>query len=286
MKFSTGFFLIGNSYLAYMHEMIDKLASAIFKKNNIDECSVEELNDLVSRYPFFSSAHVLLSAKLAQTDSSKSAIQIKTTSLYVNNPLWLNHLLCSEQKIHEAVPLQKVIAEVEVVQEPNNDELVVENPRPEIPHKQETGSNEISVAKMASDLKIEKALPNNESLVFEPYHTVDYFASQGIKNIIEERPKDKLGQQLKSFTEWLKTIRQLPPQEVAALTSDSGSEEKVIQLATNSLEDGNIETESMAEVWIKQGKPEKAIDIYNKLSLIYPSKSSYFAGLIEKLKNN
>ena len=76
----------------------------------------------------------------------------------------------------------------------------------------------------------EKQSSEEQSLVFEPYHTVDYFASQGIKNVIDEKPKDRFSQQLKSFTEWLKTIRQLPPQQIAAM-SDSGSEEKVVQLA-------------------------------------------------------
>ena len=40
----------------------------------------------------------------------------------------------------------------------------------------------------------------------------------------------------------------------------------------------------MAEVWEKQGNPEKAIDIYNKLSLLEPSKSTYFAAKIEEIK--
>src|SRR6476469_3638269 len=47
------------------------------------------------------------------------------------------------------------------------------------------------------------------SLVFEPYHTVDYFASQGIKFREDEKPKDRFGIQLKSFTEWLKTLKQV-----------------------------------------------------------------------------
>ena len=76
----------------------------------------------------------------------------------------------------------------------------------------------------------------------------------------------------------------MPPQEVAAMNTDSKSEEKVVQLATHSLDEENVNTEAMAEVWIKQGQPEKAIRIYEKLSLLNPSKSSYFAVLIEKLK--
>ena len=77
----------------------------------------------------------------------------------------------------------------------------------------------------------------------------------------------------------------MPPHQIAAMT-DGNSEEKVVQLATNSLEEKDVDTEAMAEVWIKQGHPEKAAEIYRKLSLLNPSKSSYFAVLIEKLKKN
>ena len=76
----------------------------------------------------------------------------------------------------------------------------------------------------------------------------------------------------------------MPPQQIASMSSDVGSEEKVVQLATHSLDEENVNTEAMAEVWIKQSQPEKAIKIYEKLSLLNPSKSSYFALLIEKLK--
>jgi hypothetical protein len=40
----------------------------------------------------------------------------------------------------------------------------------------------------------------------------------------------------------------------------------------------------MAEVLMKQGKREKAIEMFEKLSLMNPSKSAYFAAKIESLK--
>jgi hypothetical protein len=40
----------------------------------------------------------------------------------------------------------------------------------------------------------------------------------------------------------------------------------------------------MAEVWAKQGNADKAIRVYEKLSLLNPAKSPYFAGRIEQLK--
>ena len=41
-------------------------------------------------------------------------------------------------------------------------------------------------------------------------------------------------------------------------------------------------TESLAKVYLQQGYPDKAKEIYSKLSLRYPEKSVYFASLIEK----
>ena len=54
----------------------------------------------------------------------------------------------------------------------------------------------------------------NEPLIpIDPYHTVDYFASQGIKLVLEKDPKDKLGKQLKSFTQWLKHMKKVGPED-------------------------------------------------------------------------
>jgi tetratricopeptide (TPR) repeat protein len=45
-------------------------------------------------------------------------------------------------------------------------------------------------------------------------------------------------------------------------------------------------SENLANIMRKQGKTDKAIEIYEKLMLKYPEKKSYFAEKIESLKNN
>src|SRR5450432_3630739 len=60
-----------------------------------------------------------------------------------------------------------------------------------------------------------------EAIVFAPYHMIDYFASQGIKLVLEDQPADSFGKQLKSFTDWLKVMKKLPVQ-----TNTEKSDEK------------------------------------------------------------
>lgn len=124
--------------------------------------------------------------------------------------------------------------------------------------------------------------PPQETLAFEPFHTIDYFASQGIQYKPEELPTDKFGQQLKSFTEWIKAMKRLPLSEMGK-SIDPTEEKKVEQLAGNSLQQNEVLTEAMAAIWIKQGNIAKAKEIYSKLSLLEPSKSAYFASRIDEL---
>ncbi len=122
-----------------------------------------------------------------------------------------------------------------------------------------------------------------ESIVFAPYHMIDYFASQGIKLVLEDNPPDHFGQQLKSFTDWLKVMKKLPANQQSPKT-DERENERIRHFAAHSIEERDVLTESMAEVLAKQGMYENAIALYQKLSLIYPPKSAYFASRIEQLK--
>ena len=123
---------------------------------------------------------------------------------------------------------------------------------------------------------------NTDPLIFEPYHTVDYFASQGIKPPALESSNDRFGQQLKSFTDWLKVMKRVPLTEVTRQIPVE-KEKEVAAMAVESLDDKQVWTEAMAEVWVKQGEKQKAVQVYRKLSLLDPSKSAYFAAKISEL---
>ena len=141
------------------------------------------------------------------------------------------------------------------------------------------------IAVLASPEEIVKeAKPQveQEEILFEPLHASDYFASQGIKLSEDALGADKLGKQLKSFTAWLKTMKKVHPGKLAAVTTIT--ETAVQTQAEKSNIEEEIVTEPMAEAYILQNKTAKAVDIYNKLSLLNPAKSAYFAAKIDSLK--
>ena len=192
---------------------------------------------------------------------------------------------------NEALPMQEVVVEETTTELPlqENEALPLE---PEV-NDNMAQVEEPAVPVAESDVRPEETMtqpssyqlpkPPVSDLAFEPFHTVDYFASQGIRLSQEEISRDKFGKQLKSFTEWLKTMKRLPAQTAPL---DAVTEEKLEHLAEDSVHNPEVVTETMAEVWLKQGNTQKAIETYNKLSLQNPSKSAYFAALIENLKRS
>ena len=228
-----------------MNSRIDKLVKTLLQKDSLEQCSLPELEEYASRHPYFGAAQLLLAKKMQTEKAESYHEQLQKTFLFFHNPLWVEHLM-----------------------QDGNPEVTAER-KPDVSSGGKTELSSVNGKK--------------EELLFEPFHTVDYFASQGIKIREEEKPKDKLGQQLKSFTEWLKTMKRLPVTEIAAAVTPF-SEKKIEEMAEVSLQEREIITEAMAEVWEKQGNMAKAIDIYCKLSLLEPSKNAYFAAKIADLK--
>ncbi|WP_028787719.1 hypothetical protein [Terrimonas ferruginea] len=188
----------------------------------------------------------------------------------------------SKTILPEELPEQPVAPSLEET------ELVIDQTPPamETAYEEEPlpeGAEDDMPARPIPGLKIEPIDPAKAELNFTPYHTVDYFASLGIRMREEEKPSDSFGRQLKSFTEWIKVMRKLPTSELNART-DAVAEKKVEILANDSVTGEQAETEAMAEVWEKQGNITRAVALYQKLSLQDPAKSAYFASKIEELK--
>jgi tetratricopeptide (TPR) repeat protein len=160
-------------------------------------------------------------------------------------------------------------------------------------------------------------MQKDEKPLISPVYTEDYFLQQGEKISVELpteisslKPVENKATIAKSlmvmmsFSEWLlhfkntaeKQIEETKDQKalktmwqkekLAAAIEEENEEipENVFEMAVNSItkEDG-LASESLAEIYIKQGKYDKAMDMYRKLSLRNPQKNAYFALKIEEI---
>jgi len=161
-----------------------------------------------------------------------------------------------------------------------------------------------------------------DEILFSGSHTPDYFPPAEVSEDIPEDiptvlhaadPEQATAEdeeqmalmRVMSFSEWLSFLSHKNKKEkaeeesrrhlkamwqkekLAKAMEDETDEipETVFNMAVNSLNaPEDIMNESMAEVYVRQHKYTKAIEIYQKLSLLYPEKSTYFASKIEKIK--
>ncbi len=285
----------------------------LFNRDLSDADNVEFLEKITQAHPYFSPAQFFLLQQTATGTEAFDRQAVKTNILF-NNPHWLHYQLqrstTADRNIfpqveeHEEImeitrsgiekadaPIEKAETVAEELEAPAAiAEAIVEenrysehNPGDDADNTAESTEMEAEIEPMRIELKMppQKTL-STEAMLFEPMHMVDYFASQGIKLTEETQTADKLGKQLKSFTEWLKTMKKVHVENATDLNIKT--DDNIQSLAENSNTEAEVLTEAMAEVFAKQGKMGKATEVYGKLSLLNPDKSAYFAAKIENLK--
>ena len=258
-----------------MNNFANTIALSLLSKD-INHCSLAELKQLAEQHPYAGSLQLLYAQKLKEQNSNDFAAQWQKTLLYFNNPVLLQHAVADTGFVPKTKTENTKPSFATSITEPKITASVG------LPEELLIDGDEQHPSPIPA-LHIEPIDPKTAALSYTPYHTVDYFASLGIKLSEDVRATDRFGNQLKSFTSWLKEMRRLPETEIGSKISNL-EQNKVVKMAETSLTGDNANTEAMAQVWIKQNNPQKAIEIYKKLSLQNPAKSAFFAAKIEHLK--
>ncbi len=236
--------------------------SATLNALSIFQQGESKVKDIAKKYPWCSVAQLSLLHLYKKNNLQEFEQQASKTALFFNSNIWLNwqmHLLSEE----------------EIDFKENNQDSKKET-------LTEDEQQDENIKKTLSDVAAQQNT-DEDVIAFEPLHTTDYFASQGIKITEEPVANDKLGNQMKSFTEWLKSMKKLHTENLPA--GDEQTDKNIQRLADHSNADAAIVTEAMAEVLIKQNKTSQAIEVYRKLSLQNPPKSDYFAAKIASLQS-
>ena len=91
--------------------------------------------------------------------------------------------------------------------------------------------------------------------------------------------QEKSGKKISLIEKFLEAQPKMPPINETKSGSPMESQSQPEDVSDD------LVTETLAMIYSQQGYYKKAIQIFEKLSLKYPEKSTYFAGHIEKIKN-
>ena len=272
----------------------DYMIQSLFQRESMDEMTLDELKSHAEAFPYSSIIQFLYTCKLKSQYHLDFPEAVSKTALFFDDSSWLNYQLREEG---EKGNFRKILYgsqhndanEVEGLNLPAEDRGA-EGVEVVDFDENEGGFHDPAIVQAIEKIELQDPNTNpasgtNKDFEFQltPYHTVDYFASLGIK-INMENEKDELSLKVKSFTAWLKTMKRLQPGSETVTIKDIQS-----ILDTHHEEENQSEavlTEAMAEVYLKQGLREKAIDVYDKLSLQNPLNSHKFADKISQIKEN
>ena len=234
------------------HPILNSILHQWTGSNQLEAVSVDQLETLVQENTFNPSLHLLLAKKYEAVQSPLYAIQIQKAASYFPSALQLHQWLMDQEASINPAPVDEKLTTLISEQLSQFKEPVVEQ-----------------------QLEFEKE---------QPQMVKDYFAAQGIELDLSKLPQDKFTTQLRSFTAWLKVLKHQTENEPNLAEMGEEQEKMIAIIAEKANNATDVVTEAMAEIWEKQGHKRKAIDIYSKLSFIFPEKSVYFASRIEQLK--
>lgn len=289
------------------------MALAVFDTADSNQLTLEEIDAAIERYPYFPVLYYIRSGKLIAEGRTDANDSMAKTALYFPNPHWLNHQLKPVKAMpaeHEASMAERLItphdsaAVMALEQEVDLPEMALQEEELDaaFDSRRVFGEEDVEADVESDDIipmgeftelaELAHTInepsggtePSGEAVVpVEPLYTIDYFASQGIKLAPEDLPGDQLAVKLKSFTEWLKSMKKIHPEKMDR-QMDQETEKQIRLTAEHSNENSEVHTEALAEVYLKQGLDDKAIAVYKKLSLLDPAKSAYFAARIREIK--
>jgi hypothetical protein len=290
----------------------------------IDRQMTGEVRELLDLFPWFQSAHMLLLKGLHNADDVKFENQLRQSAFHIADREVLYYLLKQNAVLNSADVENAGELSVATDEAPDNEQVVIETGRnsEEIISELERNSiisNTNGEDYLSDEFPIEQSvvvtaesetdesasvvlvMENEEEHIEETYIYMDPSISSiesggvlleldedesGItessekeENVISpKKPGSKKQLQTELIEKFILTNPRIEPVR-------DKSDKPVEDISKPYVEEkGGFVTETLAKIYISQGYYSRAIDIYEKLSLKFPEKSSYFATQIEKVK--
>jgi len=229
----------------------------------MDFNSLSDMDALLKEFPYFQTAWLLYAKNLQLIDDVRLGSQVKAAALHTPDRAMLYRLL---HEVHEKKSEKYGCQFAKTSSIEKN--IIIDSAN-------KTDISQIIISdglldfgfmriEFAPESKFSASLPAEQSTVFESNTTEPDVKDSRIKNkllidrFISDKPKI------------------IPKETEIALNTDLPDIERG--------ENEELISETLAQIYVKQGYFEKALRTYEKLSLKYPEKSIYFATQIKKIE--
>jgi len=269
--------------------------------DKLDAQTIAGLSSLVYEFPYCSSTRILLSVNQYKENDVRYETELRTTAIYSGNRSILKKHIdrAGQSNVRIILPDEELKEEVKPEPKPEakKDEVSTKKSAEEVARATEpngttdTETPDTTSAQPMVDAEPAAPMSDFDLSILELKEIVNRHIEELKKEgppeqetTIEQKPKKKPAKpKAKSGTKTKEEILDEFIKNQPSISRPKAAFFNPLDMAKESIVDQeSIVSETLATIYYDQGHLQKAIKIYQKLSLKYPEKSSYFAALIEK----
>ncbi len=284
-----------------------RLHEWILHPEYLNKDSLFELRGLVARYPYFQTARLLYLKNLFLLQDASFKEELRKSALYIADLSVLFYYIEGERLVIKKHSSEKTLAEENQSSDRTLDLIdrflsdLSEEPAMDLPLPSEVSVDYTSILLQEPDDTSTKPVMLKGQELIDNFIEKSEISTTGVvkqnDTLLQEAGRDLDDDDKNTALEEVK-LPEVDSTEKTSLTDDSSvlDQEEVGTTEADSLEpeegpeklddelDESYFTETLAKIYVKQQRYDKALEIIKKLNLKYPKKNAYFADQIRFLE--